>query len=225
MSLILDALKKLEQDKVAQLGRQIDLRPAITGHRHPGTPPRWRLPLLIGVALILAVAVAISFDTSLPLRQSPAMTPPAVSQAAPPPQIQTAAPSLPSPPEATRVAISPPLPAVLTTSPTPASQPRSTAAPAPDVPSQRVPPPPTVRLKPSESSAVLLAPADIKVSGIAWQDERSARRAVVNGALVGEGAVVAGYRITEIRPDQVRLSRDSCVFAVPISTSFSGSKP
>ena len=65
------------------------------------------------------------------------------------------------------------------------------------------------------------APADIIISGIAWQDERSLRRAVVNGALVGEGAEVAGARVLEIREDRVRLSRGGQVFDAVFSSGFS----
>ena len=65
------------------------------------------------------------------------------------------------------------------------------------------------------------APADISVSGIAWQDERSLRRAVVNGALVGEGAEVAGARVLEIGEDRVRLSRGGQVFDAVFASGFS----
>jgi type II secretory pathway component PulC len=58
------------------------------------------------------------------------------------------------------------------------------------------------------------APADIKVSGIAWQDERSARRAVVNGFLMREGAIVSGAKITEILQDRVRFSLSGTSFEV-----------
>ncbi|HEX9080526.1 MAG TPA: hypothetical protein VF795_13105 [Desulfuromonadaceae bacterium] len=59
-------------------------------------------------------------------------------------------------------------------------------------------------------------PADIKVSGIAWQDERSLRRAVVNGFLIHEGSVVSGATVTEILRDRVRFSSGDKVFEVPL---------
>jgi general secretion pathway protein B len=58
------------------------------------------------------------------------------------------------------------------------------------------------------------------VTGVAWQDERGSRRAVVNGLLLGEGAEVSGARIVEIRPDRVRFSRGGQDIAVPVSTPF-----
>lgn len=57
-------------------------------------------------------------------------------------------------------------------------------------------------------------PADIMVSGIAWQDEHSARRAVVNGFLMQEGGSVSGAKITEIYKDRVRFTMDGRVFEV-----------
>jgi len=73
-----------------------------------------------------------------------------------------------------------------------------------------------------ETAAVTqTAPADLTVSGIAWQDERRMRRAVLNGTLVGEGAEIAGARVVEIREDKVRLSRGGQVFDVPLSSGFS----
>ena len=53
---------------------------------------------------------------------------------------------------------------------------------------------------------VVPAPADIKLSGIAWQDERAGRRAVINGFLLKEGAVVSGAKIIDIQADRVRFS-------------------
>lgn len=50
------------------------------------------------------------------------------------------------------------------------------------------------------------APADIKLSGIAWQDDRQMRRAVVNGFLLKEGVLVSGAKIAEIRQDKVRFT-------------------
>lgn len=61
--------------------------------------------------------------------------------------------------------------------------------------------------------------ADIKISGIAWQDERRARRAVVNGLLLKEGNIVAGARISEIMKDRVRFSRSGGYFDVAMTAA------
>lgn len=64
------------------------------------------------------------------------------------------------------------------------------------------------------STQPVQAPLDIKVSGIAWQDDRSLRRAVVNGLLLQEGAVVSGVKITEIQQDKVRFASQNGSFVV-----------
>jgi general secretion pathway protein B len=60
----------------------------------------------------------------------------------------------------------------------------------------------------------VVPPADIKLSGIAWQDERSARRAVINGFLLKEGAVVSGAKISEIQADRVRFASAAGTFEI-----------
>jgi len=67
--------------------------------------------------------------------------------------------------------------------------------------------------------ATIPAPSDIKVSGIAWQDEHSARRAVVNGFLMQEGSSVAGAKIVEIYQDRVRFSQAGSFFEVNLLAS------
>jgi len=57
----------------------------------------------------------------------------------------------------------------------------------------------------------------IKVSGIAWQDSPSARRAVVNGDLVQEGAQVGGATVEEILPTRVLFSSGGRRFTLSIS--------
>ena len=67
----------------------------------------------------------------------------------------------------------------------------------------------------------MAAPAGITLSGIAWQDDRRARRGVVNGFLMQEGGVVSGARITEIYQDRVRFTLSGTYFEIPLtSTGF-----
>lgn len=64
--------------------------------------------------------------------------------------------------------------------------------------------------------------ANLTVSGIAWQEERSLRRAVVNGSLLGEGAEVAGARIVEIGERRVKFSQGGRTISVSLSSPFQG---
>jgi general secretion pathway protein B len=60
------------------------------------------------------------------------------------------------------------------------------------------------------------------VSGIAWQEQRSSRRAVVNGLLYSEGKTVGGAKIVEIMPNCVRFSSNGRTFEVSISSTQMG---
>ena len=111
----------------------------------------------------------------------------------------------------------------------PPAPPRTTPIPAepvrtlPAATAPAEPPAPPLR-KPvaDDPPAAASEPADtaIAISGIAWQEERGLRRAVVNGALVGEGAEVAGARIVEIRERGVRFSRGGRTFEVSYTSAF-----
>jgi general secretion pathway protein B len=73
------------------------------------------------------------------------------------------------------------------------------------------------RAKPQPVSVpTVAAPPDIKLSGIAWQDDRSGRRAVINGFLLKEGAVVSGAKISEIQADKVRFSSSAGTFDIKL---------
>lgn len=61
---------------------------------------------------------------------------------------------------------------------------------------------------------VVSTPEGIKLTGIAWQENRKLRRAVINDVLVGEGVVVAGVKVLEIRPTAVRFEKNGAVYEV-----------
>ncbi len=50
-----------------------------------------------------------------------------------------------------------------------------------------------------------MPPAELKLSGIAWQDDHSSRRAVINGFLLKEGGAILGATIAEIQYDRVKF--------------------
>ncbi|GFO54448.1 hypothetical protein GMSM_14550 [Geomonas sp. Red276] len=80
---------------------------------------------------------------------------------------------------------------------------------------------PLVKMKGSRDDGPVISQggSDITISGIAFQDERSLRRAVLNGTLVKEGEEVAGARVVEIKETKVRLSRNGRQFDVVLSSS------
>jgi general secretion pathway protein B len=212
MSLILEALRKMEQDRNSRRGAAQDIRPEVLRYRRAGQPQKNRpyLPWALG-ALLLAGALGTSLflkggrETIVSHELAPPAPAGPASAVSPDPTPPAAQPALP-------------VPAVLPATAVPQSPARSDSAPVeaprprPDrqSPAQlkaRAQQTGTAPVSRNETAAPAVAAPDITVTGIAWQDERSLRRAVVNGSLVGEGAEVAGARVIEIREDRVRLSR------------------
>lgn len=213
MSYILDALKKIEHEKNRRA--RTDGRVNITGDlfrertQPAATAAKWRIVALIALVAVLAGAGTWWMLRGSGMKNSASRGPavPPVTQPAPLP-----APVVPP--------VSPPAPATQTSAP---------VASVPGTQNKDVPvsgdegsraarrlksaaAPQAVSRKPPEQTVA--APADIKLSGIAWQDERTARRAVINGFLLKEGAVVSGARITEIRADRVRFQSAAGVFEI-----------
>jgi general secretion pathway protein B len=48
------------------------------------------------------------------------------------------------------------------------------------------------------------APA-LRLTGIVWSEDPAGRYAVVNGAIISEGAEIQGIKVVEILPNRVRL--------------------
>lgn len=214
MSYILDALKKTELEKNRK--NQPDGKFNISGdlfHERSKTVARkgiWKILIVLVIASLAACAV-----TWFVLRRSGKKM------------------TLPVPAPATKT---------ITQLPTPVPVPATLSTPVSVRPQQvQLPPqvPATVpknngivagstdrqiRLQPvvpqpiivQQPPAVIQAPADIKLSGIAWQEEHPERRAVINGFLYKEGSIVSGATITDIQASKVRFSSPAGVFEIKL---------
>jgi len=192
MSLILDALRKMELERKAKRQGSAEIRAEVLNyHGKAHTPEKTRLLPVIAALLLLSSATAFF------LYFKGSGSPPAE-------QVKTAAPLQVETPLQTTVPRPEPLP----------------------LPSAKAAQPAAVNTSPESSrpAAVKEEPRqpsdgnDIEVSGIAWQEERQLRRAVINGALMGEGAEVSGARVVEIRENLVRFSRGGSTFEVIYSS-------
>ncbi|GAW65498.1 hypothetical protein GPEL0_01f0414 [Geoanaerobacter pelophilus] len=222
MSLILDALRKMEQERRSRRGAANDLRPEVLRYRmatQAKEPARYPV-VLIGVALL---CVGIGAGVLFKGNRSEAPREETVA-AAPASQLLPAAPPAVPPPAAPAVAPTPSLTAV--TAPPSSSQGESASAPAAAAPAR--PKPASASSRPAaaegevgglrEPAGVQSGAQDISISGIAYQDERRMRRAVLNGVLVGEGAEIAGARVVEIKETKVRVMRGGQIFDLPFSS-------
>lgn len=227
MSYILDALKKLEYDKARKERSQHGIT-CIAGEllREESVTPAERRPWQVSL-LVLAVALLAAGGTWLLLRGGTRNLPPTpIASAVTPVQPPAVAKVLPStlppvhdvpPPSAAAQAKMVAVPAPPREMQQPAAKARRNIEPAVRAgAAQRHAQLDSGAVPRQNAAAALAAPADIKISGIAWQDERSARRAVINGFLVHEGSAVAGYKVVDILQDRVRLSQSGRILEAPL---------
>ena len=217
MSYILDALKKIEHEKNK---KNPDGRVSISGDLfHERSIPAakagiWKIALLlVAVALVACAATwyvlhASGMKSAAVIR--PAASPPLPASLNPP----AATPVVPAPVQAqpTPVAVPPVAPKSIEEAADDESAERSSRRSKKQIKTQ----PPL----PKQPVQTVQAPADIKLSGIAWQDERAGRRAVINGFLLKEGAAVAGAKITDIQADGVRFSSPAGSFEIKLDAAL-----
>lgn len=227
MSYILDALKKLESEKERKARGNGMINIAGELFKNGPAPRQERRNWPIVLVLVLLASLVTFGATFLFLHggkgkrhaASPIMVPPPAATPAPAtPPLLPAKPALPEPAPRPPAAVAPqkgaPPPAkareARTAPVVPRHRPIVKPAPARPAAEENVPVEPA---RPAATSLVA-APADIKVSGIAWQEHRSASRAVVNGFLLKEGNTVSGARIVEIFQNKVRFSSGAGTFEV-----------
>jgi len=222
MSNILDALRKAQDEKSRILGQSSSGCEGLLTNR-PVRNRRTldkRVIILAGSGVLLLSIVAWwlygpSKPVSAPqiadmagVPQAPGVSVPSASNSAPPPSpLLPAAPTQPNPakaaPQGTQLA--PPQIAAVHHG-TESRQNLRTSEGTPNSPER------PASTQTTASTTVSSAPEGVKLTGIAWQDSRKMRRAVINDLLVGEGAVVAGAKVLEIRPGLVRFEKNGTLF-------------
>jgi len=189
MSLILDALRKIELERKAKRQGSQEIRREVINYRSitPSAEKFRTVPITVAVLLISA-SVACFFYLKRP---EPSKIDPVLQRET---LKQEYAPLTP--------------PQTL--------QPQPSESPVQKHTQRLVNSSATPTVKSINTVAVKQKKGDegIIVSGIAWQDERSLRRAVINGFLVGEGAEIQGAKIIEIKENRVRFSGGGEIFEV-----------
>jgi general secretion pathway protein B len=215
MSYILDALKKIEHEKSKKV--QPNGRVSISGDlfldrmKPPAKVGIWKIVLLIAAASLVTCA-GTWFMLSGHAKKSSAR----IRHVAPPPPAPVVAmPVLPPPAPVAVTPAAPPVAAPVTPKNREAvgngdSSPREVSRVKKRIKDQ------PVSTSPKQPVQTVQAPADIKLTGIAWQDERSGRRAVINGFLLKEGAVISGAKITDIQSNRVRFTSAAGSFEIKL---------
>jgi hypothetical protein len=78
----------------------------------------------------------------------------------------------------------------------------------------KVPVDPGKTIPSSTESRAGSAAQSLRLTGIVWSEAPSDRCAVINGAIVSEGALIQGIKVEEILPNRVRLSEQGRIFEI-----------
>jgi general secretion pathway protein B len=228
MSLILDALRKLDREKSSRRNGTINIAAEILRPYLP--PPRKRLWIYSTAVFLTAVAtVAITYAVMSKI-PPPAATKPAASslQVTPAPlshePVRDARDVIIQNPEKVQVPVETNSAAEIRkpteiTNPTESKEHPVEVKISPLVPSEEkmgsevvpkeapVIPIDTDMRKPPEQrpTGSAVTAASLRLSGIVWSEEPSKRLAVINGMVTTEGYVFEGVKVMEIRPDHVVL--------------------
>lgn len=219
MSHILDALQKVQEEKTAKL-KQSAITAGILLDAGAPRGQQTKRYLLAGIAAAtLLIGVVAFWFFQRPHQQAQ----PKTAQAELPQVAQQQPATLPAPPPP----VAAPQPTLTTTAAPPVVQPAAPAAPAQSTVPEEEEERPVRRSKRASAPASVTptssapatpvtvgTPEGVKLSGIAWHDNRKLRRAVINDLLVAEGAEVAGARIVEIRTGLVKIEKNGTLFEV-----------
>lgn len=217
MSYILDALKKIEHEKNS---KRLDGRISIAGDLfREGKHPLVRTFSWKNVALIAVVSLVTGAGTWFVLQGSNKKNMPVIDAVTFPVATPLTAPAIPQRSPVLRPVLVPASPApapavpVANNGTVPVEDDEYSPSRVSRAKKQMMT---TKAITPKQSIQAMQAPADIKLSGIAWQDEHAARRAVINGFLLKEGAIVSGAKITDIQADKVSFSSAAGLFEIKL---------
>jgi general secretion pathway protein B len=215
MSSILEALKKLEEEKSARRSGTGNLvgKIAKTGRR-PRQTPAWVVPggmLAVAVVSILITYVALNGFSSHRGETAP-VNKSGDGSKIPETLLQPAGAPVADAPESRRQIQ--PL-RKKTAGPLPVSSGRDASSSHQESSGKPEPPASPVQTKTAPESTVTSHPT-LNISGIAWQPHSAYRLAVINGIPVREGGVVEGTTVKEIFPDRVRFSANGKEFELSL---------
>lgn len=223
MSVILDALKKLDREKLSRRNGTADIAVEIL---RPDLPrPMRRAPLYVAIAFLTAIATA-AITYAVMVKGGPpskASSPLAMSPSGP----QSEAGPVPLPGEPVRSARD----EIIPVPPKPQTPIKSKKPAAPSIESKgdetKVSPNVTARGADIAPEKAKISPEppprepattfpSLNISAIVWYEDPSKRFAMINGLIVTEGAVVEGMKVEEIYPDRVRFLHRNQRLEIPI---------
>jgi len=219
MSVILDALRRLDREKSSRRGGAANI--AVEMLRPDQSRPRKKIPRYVAVVSLTAVAAAAITYVLMSEPGSPPKPSPAVSASHPGP-IQQAAPApLSREPvskaqdEISRLPQKIESPAGSKPTETPSGEKkveRNVASEETDTTHGSA-----KKVLEHAQTGPAAAPPSLAISAIVWYEDPSKRFAMINGMISTEGSLVEGVKVEEINPTSVRFSQNGQYFEIPIS--------
>lgn len=226
MSTILDALRKAQSEKVTTGKQSSPAEPLLTSRAASTSPISNRRALIIGGCGLVLLAITgwllygptiKQTETTVARLQQPAL-PVAPQQTAAPAAATTQQPATVQPPAPAPPATVPTAPTTATVQANQEEDHEERAVSRRKQQKAAVTSPAAVIPEAAQGRVVQPGtPEGIKLTGIAWQESRKMRRAVVNEILAGEGTVIAGAQIVEIRPQAVRFEKNGVLYEVTLA--------
>jgi general secretion pathway protein B len=208
MSLILDALKKLDREKSSRRNGTANIAFEIL-RADPPRPAKRMLRYFAAVFITAVATACITYAIIAGFGVLSKSSPPAtVSPPAPGRQVASVLPSR-EPVGNSRDEISP-VPAKIRDS---AESKESVTTPSGKKAGRDIFTKEPAEPAPRVSAA---APPSLKLSGIIWQEEPGERRAMINGTIATEGSLIEGAKIVEIYPTRVRFSYNGKPFEISL---------
>jgi general secretion pathway protein B len=210
MSLILDALKKLDREKKSRRGGDLDIAAEMLSGDFEG-PDEKKALLISGLLVTFALAgITLYWAIYMSGRQ------PVIVSPAPAPQITAQSNPAPSGalPEKTRGVQA--VPAGETES----ARPKTAAPGLPEsrqASAARPIPPAKKDVEDPRGGKPEPAGVSVKISLIIWDEHPANRSALVNGTLVREGEQVEDMKVEEIFPTRIKFSRKGRSFEASIN--------
>jgi general secretion pathway protein B len=216
MSLILDALKKLDREKSSRRNGTANIALEIL---RPDSPRARKRILLYGAAVFFTavIAAAITYTVMAQFGYLPKSLPPSPVNPPAPTQQVAVAPLPPTPVHDVREE------SVLVPSKIQSTAESKKPAISVDVKkTRRNVIPEEVDIAPGNikksAERVSKEPAadvpSLKLSGIIWHEEPKERRAMINGTIATEGSLVEGVKVVEIHSNKVRFSFNGKSFEI-----------
>jgi general secretion pathway protein B len=218
MSSILEALKKLEDEKAAKISGAGEIAGKVVKPKRREKPrQKWFYPAVMAMVAALSVlATYLIMGGSSRHKEVVENSPLQVNQVPPNPAAEPVTPRHPAT-----------VPQVRSTTPgKPITQNTPLPLPAGPKPAAGISKPEQQPLTATQVNSGPEVKTDskphfpqLKITGIGWQKDSANRLAIVNGRPVSEGSTIDGAKVVEIFPDRVRFSFENQTIDITVGKS------